>query len=295
MNDTDRDIILAIADGQLTGQAKQDALARISADPELGEELAAQVAAMDDLEQLEPARMTSSERAALRSALVEQLNLQPAIPAVPASKRTRRWWQPVLGLASAAVLLVAIVVVPSMLSGSDDSSTDLVAIAEQTETTTESAEDAGADAAEDTDTATAGASDAQFALPHVEQQGVEQYFANAPPGQEESDTIADAAETVTTVAETAETKAADEGAADEEILEEGFARLAAPLMMVDRAIVEDCLDTLADSLPQGTHRPIAATSADSGIVVHFGVDTDDGVEHSVSIDIETCTITPLDP
>ena len=49
MNDADLDIIIEITNGRLTGQAKQDALDFIAADPELSEELAIQVSAMDGL------------------------------------------------------------------------------------------------------------------------------------------------------------------------------------------------------------------------------------------------------
>ena len=64
---------------------------------------------------------------------------------------------------------------------------------------------------------------------------------------------------------------------------------------IDRASVAACLILLADELPPGTHIPVAATRTVSGIIVHFGVDGTDGIDYSVSIDLSTCTMSPLNP
>ena len=89
MNDADLDIILGITNGRLTGQQKQDALDLIAADPELSEELAIQVSAMDEFGALEPAHMTPSEKLTLRNSLVEHLHLASAVPVATTSKQSK--------------------------------------------------------------------------------------------------------------------------------------------------------------------------------------------------------------
>ena len=285
MNDTDLEIILAVADGQLTGQAKQDALERIAADPELAEELAAQIAAMDGLRSLEPSLMSSSERAALRSALVAQLNLQPAAPTVAVDKQRRPWWQPVLGLASAAALLLAIVVVPSMLSDNEDGSADLVAIA-LTETTsvatnaqedsTESAGTADADRNESTPT---------VVVPRIDENEVQEFFAAAPPSGD------------TNVIVSQEDTAAGESSDEPNDSETPSAALLAEpeLVAIDAGRLETCMETLADDLPEGIHLARAVTIDDGVATVHLGIDSQEGTTYSFSIDLDTCTITPSTP
>ena len=295
MNDTDLEIILAVADGQLTGQAKQDALERIAADPELAEELAAQIAAMDGLRSLEPSLMSSSERAALRSALVAQLNLQPAAPTVAVDKQRRPWWQPVLGLASAAALLLAIVVVPSMLSDNDDGSADLVAIA-LTETTSvaanaqeDSTKSAGTESA---GTESAGTADADtnettptVVVPRIDGDEVQEFFAAAPPSGDIDMTASQ------------EDAAAGESSDESNDSEApSTALLAEPeLVTIDAGRLETCMETLADDLPEGIHLARAVTIDDGVAIVHLGIDSQEGTTYSVSIDLDTCTITPSTP
>ena len=298
MNDIDLDIILAIADERLTGQEKQDALERIAADPELGEELASQISAMDDLKSLEPALMTAEERTALRASLVEQLHLSPAAPAVASKPQRRPWWQPVLGLASAAALLIAIVAVPSMFSGSDDSSADIVAVesvatssaAEPVATTSAASSgelDDGDVSSSATRDAAADTSPSTIVVPVITAEVAQEFFAAAP---SPIDT------TVATVSDDAAASgAADEPADDSALTDSQSFDLVSTSdpITVDAVHLENCLATLIDDLPEGTHVPVAATLDDAGTVIHFGIDAGDGVTYSVSIDLETCTITSL--
>jgi len=285
MTDTDLDIILAIADGRLTGQAKSDALARIASDPGLGAELAEQIAAMEDLKALEPATMTSAERTALRSALVEQLNLQPAAPVLDMEKHRRPWWQPVLGLTSAAALLMAIVVVPSMLSGSNDSAQDVVAIAPEATTPVDRVAEL------DDGVPDAATTPSTVLVAQVAAQDVQEFFSSV--------SLSDAT-TGSTIAEDL-TEAAG-GASDDETpdasdISEAVAEplASSALIAVDAARLEACLSSLADELPRGEHLPFAAT-LDAGVVtIHFGISTDDGVAYSISIALDTCSITSLNP
>ena len=290
MNDTDLDIILAIADGQLTGQAKQDALERIAADPELGEELAAQISAMDSLKSLEPALMTSSERAALRAALVEQLNLQPAAPVVVASARRRPWWQPVLGIASAAALVVAIIAVPSLLTGSDDSSADIVAVAPVT--TTAAAAELDADRQGSVSANDAAVTTSTILVPKVAEQEVQEFFA-ASPRPTETTEANNASESDEVVASGAEDQT-DGAIPDSTTIPSEFV-ITADTVAIDSEAVDACLALLIDDLPEGEHKPWAATIDEGVVVVHFGTDTADGVVYTVSIDLEACVVTPLGP
>lgn len=288
MNDIDLDIILAIADNRLTGQAKRDALQRIAADPELGEELAAQIATMDELKSLDPALMTPAERATLRANLIEQLHLSPATPTVVAGPQRRPWWQPALAFASAAALLVAIVAVPSMFSGSDDSSADFVAIAPATTTSVATAElDASRQGSASADNAASPTS--PVLVPQIVEQEVQEFFAAAPPS---SDTKGAAS------SDDAADSGTDEGT-DETIPEvtaaSAEAFTAAETFAINEAAIEACLETLANDLPGGNHIPRAATLDDGATVIHFGVDTSDGVVYSFSIDLEECVITSLNP
>ena len=288
MNDTDLDIILAIADGQLTGQAKQDALERIAAEPELGEELAAQISAMDGLKSLEPALMTPSERATLRASLMEQLHLSPAAPAVVSKPQGRPWWQPVLGLASAAALLIAIVAVPSMFSGGDDSSADVVAVAPLA--TTSAVVEGNARDSDGVSAADPTAPPSTVLVPQIAEEDIQDFFATSPRA------------TVTTVATSSDEEPAS-GTADEadETSPESSAASAADLFAiaepfsVSAATLDTCLASLRYVLPEADHIPMAVTLEDDTTVIHFGIDTDDGIVHSVSIDLETCTITSLNP
>jgi hypothetical protein len=288
MNDIDLDIILAIADNRLTGQAKQDALQRIAADPELGEELAAQIATMDELKSLDPALMTPAERATLRTNLIEQLHLSPAAPSVVALPQRRPWWQPALAFASAAALLVAFVAIPSMFSGSDDSSADFVAIAPAT-TTSVAAAELDASRQGSTSASNAASPTSTVLVPQIIEQEVQEFFAAAPPssdteGAVSSDDVADSG----TDEETDETIAEVTAASAE-------ALTATEAFAVNEAVIEACLETLADDLPDGNHIARAATLDDGATVVHFGLDTADGVDYSFSIDLEECVITSLNP
>jgi hypothetical protein len=81
-----------------------------------------------------------------------------------------------------------------------------------------------------------------------------------------------------------------------ESTEQSAAALAAAgLIAVDTAQIEECLANLGDDLPEGNHTAGAATLDDGAAIIHFGVDTDDGVVYSVSIALESCTITVIAP
>jgi hypothetical protein len=290
MTDTDLDIILAIADGTLTGQAKQDALARIAADPELGEELAVQISTMNELKSLEPARMTTAERETLRSTLVEQLHLVPTAPPMAETKRSRPWWQPVLGIASAAALLLAIVAVPSLFSGSDSGSAD-VAIAPDTTTPNSAATQLGTDSSVSSvsqDSASVTGT-SFFVLPQIAEEDVQDFFT--------ASTLALGDTTATTLADELLSEAADDESEDESATTLAAAGLLATpdQVAVNASQIRACLTDLSGEISVGEYLPVAATIGDDVIIVHLGVTSGDGVDYSVSIDLESCAIVSITP
>ena len=125
----DHDLIAALAEGRLSGHAAENAAARIKADPELSSEYAAQVAALTFLSSARVPEMTAAERSMLHMNLTEQLGLSPKTTQAhePAQRKTP-WWAPVFGLATAAAVVAAFVILPGTLFGgaSDTASMDLV-------------------------------------------------------------------------------------------------------------------------------------------------------------------------
>ncbi len=118
MNDQDRDLVAALADGRLSTTAAEDALARIEAEPEMSVEYAHQIAALEFLNSGVAPRMTVRERETLHTSLTEKLGLAPETTPSPSPRKPRiPWWQPVFGLATAAAVVAAIVILPGTLTG----------------------------------------------------------------------------------------------------------------------------------------------------------------------------------
>lgn len=124
MNENDRDLILDLTEGRLSGPEAEAAEARIAASPTLRAELATQQGVHATLAAAEPVRMTVDEQASLSAGLRAQLNIAeaPAPAPVPLPAKRSRWWIPVFGLATVAAVLVGFVVL-GPLGGSDDADT----------------------------------------------------------------------------------------------------------------------------------------------------------------------------
>jgi len=142
MHAHDLDLIMALAEGTLDVSDVPSAEAAIAACPECSEDLELQRLAIGALEAAPPVAMTEMESAQMRRTLRHELGL---VPAAKPAKPQRRWF-PIGALASAAALLLALVVVGPGLDllgpGSDDSGTeDVVAFSETA--TTAAAERAG--------------------------------------------------------------------------------------------------------------------------------------------------------
>lgn len=108
MNEHDVEIILALAEGRLTGPEAGAERARMEADPELSAELAAQESVVTSL-RAAAATMTVAEREHLHRALRTHLHLddEPGVVPVPAR---RKWWIPVAGLASVAAAVIGVAI-----------------------------------------------------------------------------------------------------------------------------------------------------------------------------------------
>ena len=125
MNDSDRDLIAALAEGSLPPDEAAALEARIADDPEARAELAAQRTALAALAAAPPARMTAAERNELRRSLAEQLHLEPAPePTPPARSRFRLNWGAIAVAAAAVFAVVMISPLTSLLRTSDDGSAD---------------------------------------------------------------------------------------------------------------------------------------------------------------------------
>ena len=294
MNNTDIDLILALAEGRLSGQAKQEALQHIAENPNLGTELASQISVMEELQSMPPAHMTAQERAELRSSLIEQLHITAAPVVVQTTKQRRPWWQPVLGLASAAVLVLAVVIVPGMFGDGNDRSSEIVAVERESASV-----DDGRDAADPQTTAAAeddGLGGEVVSVPLVTESDVADFFVDIAGAVEPAGAQFEAEDGVTAPEEsptTLEDAAADN--ADELDEDAAALRLAPPAVEFDLSALDECLNSLADPLPEGDLTPHAATETDDGHIVHLGVETDSGIEYALSIEPTTCTVVPINP
>lgn len=142
MNDSDRDLIIDLLSGSLDPEAAAAAEARIAGSPELSAEVEAQRFALTELATQPKLRLAADERTALRSAIAAELNLDTAAAPVVA-KRRARWWAPVAGLATVAVVFFGFVMVSGELGGSD--SADETMLASAAVTTTAAAGEAAAE------------------------------------------------------------------------------------------------------------------------------------------------------
>ena len=139
MHEHDLDLIMALAEGTLDASDVPSAEAEIAACAECSEDLELQRLALGALEAAPPVAMTEQESSRMRQALRRDLGL---VAAAKAAKPQRRWF-PIGALASAAALLLALVMVGPGLDllgpGGDDSASEIAAFS-QTSTTSAAAE-----------------------------------------------------------------------------------------------------------------------------------------------------------
>ncbi|MDJ0791095.1 MAG: hypothetical protein QNJ71_04275 [Acidimicrobiia bacterium] len=277
MNDQDRDLIMALAAGQLEEADAAEAMTRIEANPELAAEYAAQVAALDALSAVPPVSLTASERSQLRTELMSQLRLETeAVPVAAAPKRSA-WWRPVLGLAAAAAVVTAIVVLPGSLNQSSDDAAETgeALIAETTiddgaAFDLQSAEaEGGAEAAPEATTTTISAS-ADASTEESTVDDVSDELLAATKGQRDLEEV--------------------EGAVDDASVAGVSTFDLARTGSVDR-----CLEALQDELPRGDIIPLATSEGEGTEVLYVGVSGETGIEQVIAIALETCGVVDTSP
>lgn len=255
MNDRDLDLILALAEGRLTGAARDEAEARVASDPELARELELQRIAIGATTDVDPVVLTEAERGRLRAAIRAELRLDEtaAAPApVAAPSRWMRWLAPAMGVA--AVVVVGLVVVGNNLGGSDS----VEEAAARLDTTTVEAAGGG----EDTMTTTTAAGAGDFAAPES---------ATVPLYATESEDLEEAV-----------------GTDDVSLLGEPKGTRS-----VDIAALEDCREMLPElaSADELTVRGVA--EVDGREVVLVAVATEDGSTEVLVVDLAVCEL--VDP
>jgi hypothetical protein len=168
MHKHDPDLIMALAEGQLSASDASQAAADVATCAECSADLEAQRIALEALHGAPTITLTKAERQRLRSSLRTELGLTEAPAPVPAAPhRPRRRWSLGWALGGAAAVLVAVLAIAPALrlisAGDYDDAADLVA-ADSTTTTvaSESAPAAGVEqspladrlSADDTESAT---------------------------------------------------------------------------------------------------------------------------------------------
>ncbi|MCL1600079.1 MAG: hypothetical protein M3112_00920 [Actinomycetia bacterium] len=275
MNDKDRDLIIALAQGNLSATAAGEAAARIEADPELAAEYAEQVVALEFLQSAPPPVMNAAERSTLRMNLTTQLGLLPvASPAAVAPKTKSRWWVPAFGMATAAVVVFAFVVFPGSQQDSfqevsmqlDDASAESSQVAESAPQTTAaasaSAEDSG------------GAEFDSAAVPPPPIEGPVSVYETDSFGLDELLNQADGADSV-----------------------ESVQRQMSNLSFKSRVDlssdeVNACLNELSTELPDEILEVLVIGADVEGeqTTVHVGFDFGDGVEDGMSFVLDSCEL-----
>ena len=261
MNEQDRDLIIALAQGHLSTDAAGQANARIEADPELASAYAEQILALDHLNSLDAPQMTIDERSGLHANLIEQLGLVPVPETPPApAKGKATWWAPVVGLATAAAVVAAVVILP----GSSDESFDDVSAGANLDTAVTSTAASAAESAPQTATDELGATDA------------EELTVYATGSVELEELIEEA-----------------DGAGSPQAVERQLAELNfTSTVDLDTDEVQTCLNELSTDLPDGiTEILVLGADVDNeSTVVHLGFDFGSGVEDGLSFVLGDCSL-----
>jgi len=270
MNDQDRDLIAALAEGRLGTDAAEAAIARIESDPELSTEYASQVTALEFLASSATPRMTSTERTTLHANLTEQLGLVAA-PAPETVKKKTPWWAPAFGLATAAAVVAAVVILPGGLSDqSADMSAESAGEALMSVTTAAAGSTAEAPTSAEENQATDGGQ-ADDAVP--EAGGISVYETDAVQLEELLSEI--------------------EGADSTDEIQRELSDLSLKSTIdLDAAEINACIDDLSDQIPPGVEviHVIGALVEAEATIIHLGFDYGEGVEDGLSFEFENCSL-----
>ena len=122
MNDRDRNLIVSLLDGALSPTEQEEVRARLQIDAEMRAAYEEQLAVSTTLRSAPAVSMSADERNELHGALRAGLFLDDTAAVAPVAapaRRWSRWWAPLAGLATAAVIVTAVVVLPGMFGGED--------------------------------------------------------------------------------------------------------------------------------------------------------------------------------
>ncbi|GMQ85472.1 MAG: hypothetical protein BMS9Abin07_1038 [Acidimicrobiia bacterium] len=127
MNDNERDLIVSLLDGALSPTAQAEVRARLEIDVEMKAAYDEQLAVSTTLRSSPAVSMSAADRDELHGELRAGLFLDEATVAAGVAtpaRRWSRWWAPLTGLATAAVIVTAVVVLPGTFG--DEDAADLV-------------------------------------------------------------------------------------------------------------------------------------------------------------------------
>ncbi len=122
MNDRDRHLIVSLLDGALSPTEQEEVRARLQIDAEMRADYEEQLAVSTTLQSAPAVSMSADERNELHGALRAGLFLDDTAAVAPVAapaRRWSRWWAPLAGLATAAVIVTAVVVLPGMFGGEE--------------------------------------------------------------------------------------------------------------------------------------------------------------------------------
>ncbi len=122
MNDRDRNLIVSLLDGGLSPTEQEEVRARLQIDAEMRAAYEEQLAVSTTLRSAPAVSMSADERNELHGALRAGLFLDDTAAVAPVAapaRRWSRWWAPLAGLATAAVIVTAVVVLPGMFGGEE--------------------------------------------------------------------------------------------------------------------------------------------------------------------------------
>lgn len=276
MNDQDQDLVSALAEGRLSGTAAEDALARIEADPELTLEYAAQRTALALLRSGAAPRMTSIERETLHANLRTELNLAAPVAAAPPTGRRMPWWQPVFGLATAAAVVAAVVILPGTFTQED------------AEVAFQEVDVALQDFDQDMD---GGAFTPPETTVAAEQETTDVAGSRS---ADESDISVYDTDAVALEYLLRRTKGAD----NQDDVEQQLSSLSfSSLVDLDTREIELCKDDLANELPEGIVNVLVIGADFQGdeTIVHLGFDFGDGIEDGLSFVLGNCSLVEHGP
>lgn len=293
MHRHDQDLIMALADGALTGAAGDEARREIEACDECRVELEQQRAALDWLRSADPVELSEIEAARLRRSLDEELGhvRTPAAAEITERKGVleRIAWGPMVAVAAVLVGVVFVAGNLSLVGGGDDAGADNVALeSTATEVPTADLLVEGSGRASD-----GGALDESIP---------------AAPEESADDEVASAATETTTVGADAAGEGFDlDQDLDTQLLSDVFAQLEDSLgdyRVLQRDLIdaqfygfqlpvdiEPCLDESAAAYPGSIRQQILGVidlplAGPVQLIVHFG--DDDEVLAVVAHDVTTC-------